>query len=293
MTVSRWEWKLPSGEDVAAVVNAAARTEGVFVGERLVCQTPRGARPEGHVVPLGGHRVTVTFDPGVLVCVLRVDGDEIAPVKWPVRPRAPRAVAPRTLSIPFVLAVFAGLAVAGLVYFVVSRPPAAGDADVMNGAHRAENGLFLARYPKSFDARQAPLPPGMSGVVLVDGLRKDAVVIVALPWPDSTHDAWLVHQRLHPEALATLPRGDAAYEEMSRHDGTCFGHPGAVVTARAKDTHGARITLVSCAIARGRAGYLALSSVREGEEGAIERAQRVIEATELTELGTMGQSATQ
>lgn len=287
MTESRWEWRLPAGENVAAVVDSVAGTESVFVGPRLTSQSARGAKPDGHLIAVGGSSassVTVTFDPHVLVCILRIDGDEIAPTRWPVRTRtkpAARKSFAWPLSLLVVLAMIAGVAL------VARERSVAGSEFEMSGAHRSENGLFVAHYPKEFSARTAPLPPTMSGVLLADPKANDAVAIVALSLDEATHDPWVVNKRLYDEAMAVLPRSGGMYEETSRHDGVCLGQHGAIVTARAKDTRGAPADVVSCALAKGNAGYLLMTSSPASDAAEEKRVQQIVNATELTELGQL------
>src|SRR5688500_7898323 len=97
-TDHRWEWTLPTEEKVAATVDAKLERETVLVGDRVVSEAPRGSKPEGHVLakPSG---VVVTFQRGALICILRVDGEEVSPSKWPVRKRADRPT-PNIVTFP-------------------------------------------------------------------------------------------------------------------------------------------------------------------------------------------------
>src|SRR5688572_15207228 len=95
----RWEWTLPDGVRIAATLDPDERVESVFVGERLVSQAPRGTKPAGHALekPSG---VVVRFQPGALICILRVDGEEVSPNVWPVRKRVGRPKPAGVVAMP-------------------------------------------------------------------------------------------------------------------------------------------------------------------------------------------------
>ena len=78
----RWEWTVPDGTKIAATLDPEEKIESVFVGGRLASQAARGSKPEGHVLekPSG---VVVRFQPGALICILRVEGEEVSPNVWP------------------------------------------------------------------------------------------------------------------------------------------------------------------------------------------------------------------
>lgn len=275
----RWEWRLPSGVGITATLDASEQTESVYVEGRLVSQAPRGGRPAGHVLadPAG---VTLTFQPNALICILRVDGEEVPPLTWPVRRRAERAK-PRVLAFPggIVLAAVVVVAAAVLAFFVLDRRRAA--PTTAERVHRADNGRFVVHVPSSFTARRAVVPSGMSGVVLDDAERGEAVVLLALATGDVPREPWLVHKRLHAEALAIVPRGSTAFEERARTDETCAGQPGAAVRGRVKSTE-----VWSCAFVHDGAAYLALFALPDDATSEDEhRLRAIVDGTELTSLG--------
>lgn len=278
----RWEWTLPSGVRMSATVDSAGSVESVYVAGRLVSQAPRGSRPEGHVLgdPAG---VTVSFQRGALICILRVDGDEVPPTRWPVRKRAERPK-PRAVSFPtgIVVAVVLALAAGGGA-FVLLRDRGTQGARAGGGAgvYRAENGRFVAHFPDRFVARRAVTPSGMSGVVIEDVARADTVVLLALATGDAPREPWLAQKKLHDEGLASLPRGGAGWEEHIRTEETCIGQPGAVVRGKVKG-----VTVWSCAFVREGAAYLAMLALRDDATSEDEKRLRaIIEETELTNLG--------
>lgn len=290
MSDHRWEWRLPSGVVVEALVDAGERTESVLVGGRVVSQAARGAKPEGHALsePSG---VVVTFQSGALICILRLDGEEISPAAWPIRKRKDRP-RPRVVSMPnglVLAAILAALAAGAALVALRSRGDGAGEAGALRGVFRADNGRFLAHYPPGFSARPAVLPPSMSGVVLEDEPRGDAVVLLALASGDVPRDPWLVQKTLHGEALANLPHGAAPHAETGRSDETCLGEPGAVVRGRIENARGEPADVWACAFSHEGAAYMAMTAVRAratSEEAAHVRA--VVDATELTTLSQMG-----
>jgi hypothetical protein len=235
---------------------------------------------------------TVTFDARVRVCVLRVDGEEIAPNVWPLPEQKLRAAptSPRTLPSWTALGLALLLAVAVGVFLVRGRGARDGTHPDMSGAYRAPDGRFVAHFPPGFTARPAALPGGASGVVLVDDERGDAVVIVAVSSASAlaTSDAWLLQKRLHDEALSNLPRADGAHDELGRRDETCLGQRGAVILGRVNDRRGQPARVWSCAVSSGDTGYLVMSSLHDKALPEEEkRLRRVVDATELTQLGEL------
>lgn len=293
MAEARWEWKLLSGERIAATVDSATGTESVFVGDRVASHSARGGKPEGHVLaPTPG---VVTFDPRILVCILRIDGEEVTPVKWPVAERK-QTRPPTGRSLPSGLMLVAGLAVVGALAFLAlrGRGERGGKDSEITGIHRASSGLFVAHFPPSFTERPTVMPNGASGLALVDEEHADAIVIVAVSSPDAPRDVWLLQKRFHGEALANVPRADGRYEETARRDETCLGRPGAVVVGRVTNRRGEPARVWSCAVTHDDAGYLIMSLIRE-KAGSDDdkRLRRVIDATELTRLGDVGPSVPQ
>jgi hypothetical protein len=284
----RWEWTLPDGVKISATLDPDERTESVFVGNRLASEARRGSKPEGHVLdkPPG---VVVKFQQGALICILRVDGEEVSPTVWPVRKRAERPK-PTIVAIPFRgigIAALAALGIGGAYWAWTSRAPSA-DRAALEAAHRGENGRFVTHHPKRFSAKRAQVPAGASGVVLQDADRGESIVVVAYAGEDTPREPWLVQKKLHSEAIANLPRDGRAYEETSRGDETCAGTPAAVVLGKARTTHGEPANVWSCAFAHEGAAYLLMYSVRAAapsEDGR--RLREILEATELTNLAPL------
>jgi hypothetical protein len=287
MADARWEWTLHGGRRVAAVLDAAQGTETVLVDDHVVSKCARGAKPEGHAVRPA---TTVTFDPRVAVCILRVDGDEVAPQRWPTPERKERP-AVKTLSLPSgvaVLAVVLVLASLGALGLRFLRRGGAGGAG-MTGLYRAPSGLFVAHFPPGLAARPASTPAGTSGVVLVDEEHDDAIVLLALGGvadEKTPRDPWLLQKLLHDEGLANVPRADGRLEELARRDDTCLGLPGAVVLDRVTNRRGEQARVWSCAVSKDDVGYLLVVSTRDSASPSDDRRlHRVIDATELTRLG--------
>jgi hypothetical protein len=289
----RWEWRLPEGGKVEATLDAADKIESVFVDGRLVSQAARGSMPDGHVLekPAG---VVVRFQPGALICILRVDGEEVSPNVWPVKKRVERPK-PNVVTLPLrAIAIAVGaVAVIGGAYWAWSSRAANADAErgaasSLDATFRADNGRFVAHHPKRFVARRAQVPVGASGVVLLDAQRSESIVIVAHAGGDAPSEPWLVQKKLHAEALTNLPRNGPAYEESSRGDETCLGKPGAVVLGRSRTARGEPANVWSCGFAHDGASYLVMSSLRAdspSEDGR--RLREIIEATELTHLAEL------
>lgn len=295
MSEHRWEWTLPGDAQVAATLEPASGIEEVFVGGRSVSRAARGTLPDGHVFPLPGEpadadKVTVSFDPRLVICVLRVGREEVSPKLWPGPQRPQRAHPSRS---PTPLGTIVGLLVVvavacGVGYVLATRTPSGPARAPLTGVHRADNGLFVAHYPPAFVARPAQVPGGTSGVVLEDRAHSEALVIVALPIGEGLDEPWALQRRLHGEALTNLPRGSGAHDETSRTDGTCLGQPGAIVLGRVTSTSGSRASLWSCALRRGPAGYLVMYSLPEGDAtGGAARLQAILDSTELTRLEDM------
>ncbi len=280
----RWEWNVPDCAPVVATIDDSGH-EALSVGGRVVSRAPRGAKKEGHVVDLAeGRRMVVTFDPRQPICVLRVDGQEIAPDRWPVRGKRPMESAPTPRSLRGVVIAAVLCLVAGMA-FLFGRPRQGAKADVvMTETHRAPGGLFVAHFPNSFVASVATTPIGVAGVVLEERQGGSAVVILALP--DAPRDPWLLQKKLQAEALAQLPRSSAAYEEKARIEEPCVGRPGAVILGRATNRRGEATRIWSCAFLEGDAGYLIMTSRVEGGPPSDDQGlRRIAEATELTKLG--------
>jgi hypothetical protein len=298
MTEARWEWMLPGSVPVAATLASPEGVESVFVRGGLASQAARGAKPEGHLLTVARPsddgeneplEVSVTFDPRHRICVLRVGGEEIAPQKWPLQERGTaRPLPDRPFPWGILVVIGALVVVVGIgLVLLRSRPSSGSAAREMRGSYRAENGLFVARFPENMTAKPALTTSGMGGVVLADDARVNAIVIVAIP-SEAMRDPWLLHKRLHDEALANVPRGDGKYTETSRRDDTCLGQAGAVVIGRVTNPRGDPARVWSCAFSRGDNGYLVISSVAENAAADDEKQfRRIIDATELTQLGAI------
>lgn len=286
----RWEWTLPDGVKIAATLDPTRKIESVFVGGRLVSEAPRGTKPEGHVLekPSG---VVVRFQPGALICILRVDGDEVSPNVWPVRKRAERAK-PKIVAFPLRAMGIGVLAIAlvGAAWWGWSSRAGSNDggSSSLDASFRADNGRFVAHFPKRFVAKKPQLPAGASGVVLQDAERRENIVVLAYASADAPVEPWLVQKNLHAEALTNLPRNGPTYEETSRGDETCLGEGGAVVLGKSRTARGEAANVWSCGFVRDGVAYLVMYSVRadaSSEDGR--RLREIIEATELTHLAEL------
>ena len=278
------------GVKIAATLDPTEKTESVFVSGRLVSEAPRGTKPEGHVLekPPG---VVVRFQPGALICILRVDGEEVSPNVWPVRKRAERPK-PKIVALPLRaigIGVLATALLGGGWWAWSSRASAiAAGSSSLDASFRAENGRFVAHHPKRFAVKKPQLPVGASGIVLQDAERRENIVILAYASGDAPVEPWLVQKKLHAEALINLPRNGPAYEETSRGDETCVGKAGAVVLGKSRTARGEAANVWSCGFAHDGAAYLVMYSVRAdaaSEDGR--RLREIIDATELTHLAEL------
>jgi hypothetical protein len=298
----RWQWTLANGGNVTAVIDAARGIEIVQQEARVLAEAPRGTRPEGHTVLIspklnvdGSERppveAIVTFDPTRPICILRVDGHDVAPLSWPIRAKPAPPPPTRPSAIPFMLAL-AVATVLAIGWFYLRSSAGAGGSPLgrLRGTHRSNNGLFIAHFPEELDAKPAVLPNGVGGVLLVDKPKTSAIVLGATPSdPWTPHDAWALQQRLHDEALANLPKGKARFEESSRSEEICVGEHGAVVTGYLTEKSVRRAIVWSCAFERDGAGYIALYMLVEPapSDGAA-RLRAIVDATELTHLAERG-----
>jgi hypothetical protein len=299
----RWEWTLANRGSVSAVVDTDLGVETVLQGERLLSEAQRGSRSEGHTVLVEAPRdpdrserppieAVVTFDPLLPICILRVDGHDVAPSAWPVRQRvaSPPPTSPPwgsyILGALFVVAAFVAL------YTAVTRIREASGAKLgpLDGTHRARNGLFIAHYPEDLSARPAVLPSDVGGIRLENKAKTTFVVLAAAPADFvGGQDPWALQKRLLDEALANVPKGHARYEEVSRNDETCVGERGAVVTGILSESGTTTARIWSCAFEHDGAGYLALTMVTEPTTAETTKAVRgIVDATELTHLAELG-----
>jgi hypothetical protein len=292
MAEARWEWTLLGGARVAAVLDAAQGTETVLVDDHVVSKCARGAKAEGHAVRSA---TTVTFDPRVAVCILRVDGDEVAPTRWPMPERKERPPA-ESFSLPSGVVVLGAVlvlaALAALALRLFRHTDAGGAA--MTGLYRAPSGHFVVHFPAGLAPKPAVTPGGTTGVVLVDEERDDAIVVLALgaSASEGTRDPWLLQKRLHDEGLANVPRADGRLEELSRRDDTCLGLPGAIILDRVTNRRGEPSRVWSCAVSKDDVGYLLVVSAREKATATEDkRLHRILDATELTRLGEVAPKA--
>lgn len=287
---SRWEWALPDGRRVAAAIDDEGTRERVWIGGRLASEAARGAHPEGHVVG----DVIVLFEAHAPICVLRLDGHEIAPAIWPGRgtgaapalATGPRPTVTPSEGLPRSLVVLALVAALLVGVALASRALRKDEPDVTQASFRAHAGFFVARYPSTFVAHAAAAPNGGEAVRLERADADENVVVLAMPLGDAARDPWLVHKRLHPEVLAELPRADKSFDETARSEETCLGEKGAVVVGRTATAHGASAKVWSCAFVHDDLAFVVAYAVREGAPAAEEAALRaVVDATDLTRLG--------
>jgi hypothetical protein len=309
MTVLRWQWTLANRGQVEAALDPATNEETVAQGAKVLSRSARGDRPNGHVVVVAAGELegaserppieaVVTFAPTAPVCVLRVDGEEVAPTRWPTRERTGGATAPPAPR-PWLRYFFVALGIAMMVMsgVLISRAGREPRRDPRNTAldvtYRAPSGRFVAHFPKDLEPRPALLPGDASGVVLEDRGKAMALVVLAAPLdPSAPRDPWTLQQRFHAEAIANLTKGAAAYEEGARREETCNGQPGAVTTGSLmlRDTKLARIR--ACAFVADDTGYLVLSSLSEPASKEDERLLRsIVDAVEATHLAPIAPSS--
>jgi hypothetical protein len=305
MAILRWEWTLANRGSVEAVLDTTAARETVRQNGRVLSEGARGAKPDGHTVLVspdtsgdGSERppleAVVTFSPTAAICILRVEGHEMAPKAWPVRerptpPKVETSWAKYALAAG-AIAILVAAGIAGRSLVGSSSTPAPRVEGKLDGTHRAMNGLFVAHHPPDLEPRLAVLPNGVSGVVLEDKPKTLAIVLAAQRLEaGAPHDGWVLQQRLSGEALANLNKGAGKYEETVRRDETCLGKPGAVTLGQVKhgSTRVARIW--SCAFVHEDAGYFFLTMLAEPAGTADERYVRsIVDATELTTLADLG-----
>lgn len=302
MALLRWQWTLANGGIVVAVLDVERGVEAVWQGDRVLSERPRGALADGHAVvvapaarPDGSVRpsveAVVTFDPRAPICVLRVDGHEVAPSAWPVRARRTAPVRPaRAWGAHLVtLVLLAALIAAGVFLVAMKGKPSTPEDPLLRGTHRAPSGLFIAHFPGELTPKDALLPSGVSGLVLEDAPVTLTLVLAAAPSAMGLRDPWLLQQRLRDEALANVPKGLARFEETSRVEETCLGERGAVVTGQLAHGSVRRARVWSCAFVHDGAAYFMLYALEEPASAETERrARAILDATELTRLADVG-----
>lgn len=309
----RWQWRLSNGAAVEAVIDSAAGTETVSQGARILSKAVRGEKgADGHVVAVQPERsagdserppieAVVTFDPKRAVCILRVDGQEIAPSAWPMREAksAAEIAASSPLNAPpigkFILI---GLAIVTLlvlgIFMLARRDEKAAVVKKLEGTYRAPNGFFVAHFPpEELTARTAVLPLSMGGVVLENKAHTRAIVIGALSLEGKTseglRDPWALQQRMHGEALVNIPKADGKYEETGRREDTCLGERGAVVNGSITFKTGQRARVWSCTFANKDAAYIFMYLLSDPMTPADEKQIRgIVDATDLTHLADLG-----
>lgn len=306
-----WRWTLANGGAVEASLDQAGTTEMVSQEGVVLSRAPRHSKPQGHTVlvaPIryegGSDRPPVeailTFASHAPICVLRVDGHEVAPSVWPKRERSLRTAEPirpaRTPFSSYGVVGLGGVAVVGLlVAFFVLRAVAAAPARpaTLDGSLRALNGRFIAHFPEEMTQRIPTLPQGMFGVRLDDETRTTTIVLAAGP-PDATAgDRWVLQQRLLPEILANLKKVDETFEETARRDETCLGERGAVVVGKLVEDGRSIARLWTCALVHDGAGYILVSRLTEPVAKDDEnQARRIVDATELTHLAEITPATT-
>ena len=272
----------------------------------MLSRAPRHTKPQGHTVLVAPIRheggsdrppleATLTFASHAPICVLRVEGHEVAPSVWPKRDRSLKPTEPaRSRRAPFAsygLVALAGVGLVGLlvailvVRAVASRP--AGPAK-LDESLRALNGLFIAHFPGEMAQRIPTLPQGMFGVRLDDRTKATTIVLAAGPRDVTAGDRWALQQRLLPEILANLKKVDETFEETARREETCLGETGAVVVGKLVEDGKAIARLWTCALVHDEAGYLLVSRINEPVAKDDEnQARRIIDATELTHLAAI------
>jgi hypothetical protein len=297
MAVFRWRWVLPNRSTVEATLDASSATESVSAEGRVVSECTRGARADGHVVVVPGRaeegaslrppiEAVVTFAPNSPICILRIDGEEVAPSLWPARqrpePAAETSAVPGRYILGGVGLVTLLLGTLGVRHLVGESPSMPEDVST-----RAKSGLFIAHHPKAFQSHPALLPGDLDGVVLEDRATGASIVVLGGRLdPSSPRDPWILQQRFNPEARANITKTAVMYDETGRRDETCNGRPGALTLGKLVKDGSSVARLWSCAIVDDDAAYLILTALPESASRQDERRVRAIaEATELTRLG--------
>ena len=292
----RWEWTLANGARVAAEIDRTQGREVVLVAGRIASEGPRGTKLDGHSVMAlhqPGSRnpepltAVVSFETNHPICILRVDGHEVIPTLWPQpQRRQPTPEEPHPL-LRWLIFAAAGAAVIGVGVALVSRSGGATVDLPLSGTQRATNGLFIAHYPTSFRPRPVALPSPLAGSMFEDDAAHEAVLLAAFELDANTApDRWLLQQRFHEEVLANLPKTARSYAEINRHDDTCLGESGAVILGRFERPGGSKARVWSCALVKDRRGYLVAYALPDSAPDA--RLRRIVDGTELTQLGSVG-----
>lgn len=237
----------------------------------------------------------LTFASHAPICVLRVDGHEVAPSLWPTRERRITPVdlrPPIPRAVGLAAGVLGAIALVGLLVLITVRlfsgEGGASEARLTESL-RALNGLFIAHYSSDFTQKVPELPLGLFGLRLDDAKAKTAVLVMAGPQEATAGEAWLVQKRLFPEVVATMKSADETFEETARREETCLGEPGAVVTGTFRDGGKPVARLWTCALVHADGGYMLVTRVAEPAAKTEEsRARRIVDATELTKLGILG-----
>lgn len=301
MGLLRWRWTLGNGGTVEASVDDAQTTETVAQAGVVLSQGPRNGKPGGHTVLVAPLRIeggsdrppieaTLTFASHAPICILRVEGHEVAPSLWPTRRRSiepPEPDPPRNVAL-IGLAALGGIAILVLVTIFVTRPATASAPARLDGSLRALNGLFIAHYPEDMAQRVPPLPSGLFGVRLDDHATRTTIVLAAGPRDQTGADPWSIQQRMRDEVLANVKKVDETFEESSRRDETCAGEPGAVVAGALVESGKPVAQLWTCAVVHGDGGYVLVTRLGEPvSKEESKRARRIVDATELTKLGAL------
>ncbi|HSO39135.1 MAG TPA: hypothetical protein VLT33_41700 [Labilithrix sp.] len=292
----RWEWTLANGARVAAEIDKAKSVERVLVGGRVASEAARGTKADGHSVvapPQPSARTpepltaVLSFEANAPICILRVDGFEVAPTTWPQPQR--KAVQPQEvhpLARWLILAAVA-VAVIGVAVALIRRSRSASSEQALASTLRSSNGLFIAHYPASFKTRPVVLPSPLAGALLEDDEAHETIVLAAFELEATTApDRWLLQQRFHDEILSNVPKAARSYVEVERRDDRCLGEAGAVVLGRFERPDGARARVWSCAFVKDRRGYIASYVLPETAPDA--RLRRIVDGTELTQLESVG-----
>ena len=303
----RWQWRLANGGIVDAIIDNERKLELVTQRTKILSEAPRGGRPEGHTVTIEPEfregrserppiEALVTFAPNAPICILRVDGHEVAPSTWPTRSKRVPSLPPpatRQWATYGLLAALGGAALLALGLFASTRIASSAERATgkLDTSYRAPNGRFIAHFPGELRPRPAILPSSVGGVVLEDKEKSVTIVIAALA-REGERDPWTIQQRLRDEALANVPKGAARFEETTRREETCAGERGAVVAGHLMEQGTRRARAWACAFFHDDAAYLTLYTIAEPVGSADERRVRAIaDATELTHLADLGSSA--
>jgi hypothetical protein len=287
-----WEWRLPNGESLIARFDATLHVESIWIGPRLVSRSPQGGKSEGHAVALGPgkgpYEANVLFGANGTTCTVRIEGQELLPVRMPdtiaaSSARSEGGSAGFLLRFGITVLLFAVAAGAAFIMIRRGREEQVLAEGTIDKTFASPNGLFIAHHSAAFKPSVPPkLPPDVGVVALLNKKKDESVFVLAFLLPSTIpDDPWKLHETIQKGFVKGLMGEGATYEETERKDEICLGEPGAVVRAR---THVENESgwMWSCTFVH--AGYpyrvMYVFPDRNGGDEALLR--KMVDATELT-----------